>query len=329
MALYTLTFVPYSEMTALSGNPLSTGATTGASGVFRVDPDAAAITIVIDDDDPNFDDGFIDPGQPQILAQDVTVNGQTFLAADNPVVEYEYSIDTTSGDTFVIVRIDGVNVGMAGESLPEPGQRYRISDSDDGQRAPYDSLACFVAGTPILTLAGQRPVETLTPGTVVATRDNGPQRVRWLGMRTVSLAEMLADPSLRPVRIAAGALENTADLRVSPQHRVLVGDWRTQLYFGLSEALIAAKALVNGETVVQDMPTGPVTYVHLAFDRHEVVCSSGLWSESFDVWAQADTPLDSAVRRELRKVFPELAGIGAPAPLAYPVLRPGRARALF
>lgn len=328
MPSYTITFIPYSDMSVDSGNPLSTSSTTGASGSFSVGAGATPITITVTDDDVEFDDAYIDPGASQILEQDVTVNGQTYLASDNPVVELEYSVDVSSGETFLVVRIDGVNVGMAGEVLPQAGASYTITGADDGQDTPYGQLACFTAGTRVFTQTGPRAVETLVPGDLVMTRDSGIQVLRWLGRRRVSLAEMRKDPDLRPVRITAGALDNEGDVVVSPQHRILVQDWRTQLYFAMSEALVAAKALVNGDTVTQAMPDAPVEYVHLAFDRHELLCTEGMWSESFDVWAQTSNMGDSEVRRELLKIFPELADGECRNPSPYQVLRMRQARIL-
>lgn len=155
MATYTITFIPYSDMTAESGDPLSTSSTTGANGSFSVDAGATPITITVTDDDDEFDDAYIDPGDSQVLVEDVTVNGQTFLASSNPVVELEYSVDTATGETFAIVRINGVNVGMTGPILPQEGETYTITSSSDGQEEVYTDLACFTAGTRIFTPGGR------------------------------------------------------------------------------------------------------------------------------------------------------------------------------
>lgn len=49
----------------------------------------------------------------------------------------------------------------------------------------------------------------------------------------------------------AGAIGNSQDLRLSPNHRVYVSNPMAQLYFGTSAALVAAKSLVNGTTIKQ------------------------------------------------------------------------------
>ncbi|MEM7491625.1 MAG: hypothetical protein AAF390_21115, partial [Pseudomonadota bacterium] len=132
MPIFPISFIPFSDMSALRGNPLTTGATTGASGRFSVDSDAAPVLIQVDDDDDEFDDAFIDPGTSQTLAAPVTVNGTTFPVGS--VVELEFSITADPRGpgpdlTFLYVRIDGVNVGMTGEVLPEAGRTYRIDGS--------------------------------------------------------------------------------------------------------------------------------------------------------------------------------------------------------
>ncbi|WP_201722215.1 Hint domain-containing protein, partial [Sulfitobacter sp. HI0023] len=70
------------------------------------------------------------------------------------------------------------------------------------------------------------------------------------------------------------------DLLVSPLHRVLIRDSLAALLFGEDEVLIAARDLVNDRSVLRK-PGGDVTYVHLMFDRHQVVFSEGLATESF------------------------------------------------
>ena len=50
-----------------------------------------------------------------------------------------------------------------------------------------------------------------------------------------TVAEMLQIPDLQPVEFAPGAIGNARPLRVSPQHRILLNDWRAQVFFGEDE----------------------------------------------------------------------------------------------
>lgn len=317
---YSFAFMAFEDMTVDSGNPLSTFSTTGANGSFTVDGDASPVVLTITDDDDEFDDAYIDPGSSQTLQSPVTVNGTTFPAGS--VVELEFSVDVDSGEEFFYIRINGQNVGIGGTTLPQPGESYTITGSSDGQDTPYDSMPCFVSGTRIATADGPCPVEELRAGDMVLTADDGLQPVLWRGERCLSLDELATHPRLWPVEIEAGALGNLRSLRVSPQHRMLLTDWRAELYFGTSRVLVPAKALVNGTTIRQIRPNHPVAYHHILFARHQVVFSEGVASESFHPGQQGIAGLAEPSRRELLALFPELQShpesYGASA---YPAMR--------
>lgn len=136
-------------------------------------------------------------------------------------------------------------------------------------------IPCFVAGTRILTPSGETPVERLRPGDMVMTLDQGPQPLRWAGSRTIAAAG-----DLGPVHLRAGTFGNHRTLMVSPQHKVLIRHAAASLLFGEDEVLVAARDLVDGRRVTT-RPGGEITYVHLMFDRHQVVFSEGLATESF------------------------------------------------
>ena len=171
-------------------------------------------------------------------------------------------------------------------------------------------VICFTPGTMILTDRGEVAVETLHAGDMVMTRDNGLQPLRWVGQRKVSRAQLVLDPDLRPVRIARGALgpEGPAQsMMVSPQHRVLVTGGRAELLFGTDEVLVPAKHLVGQVDATRVLPDAGVTYIHILFDRHEIVQSDGIWTESFQPAERSLNAMEAAVRDEILKLFPELA----------------------
>lgn len=182
------------------------------------------------------------------------------------------------------------------------------------------AVACFTAGTRILTLQGQRAVEQLTPGDKVMTRDHGLQTLRWIGCRHVSASEVSEFANTRPVRIAAGALGPKMpdrDLLVSPQHRVMVSGENVAEVCGDEEGLVAAQDLVGrpGITVEE---VEEVVYYHLMFDDHELVLSEGTWTESFLPGVGAYNGMDVEAIDELFAMFPELKHV----PTAYKPARP-------
>ncbi len=184
------------------------------------------------------------------------------------------------------------------------------SQLDSWQELNALGIPCFAAGTMIETVDGPRAVETLAEGDLVRTLDHGLQPVRWVGARRLSAAELAAAEKLRPIRIRAGALgpgTPRADLLVSQQHRVLVRSRIAQRMFGTDEVLVAARQLCQlaGIDIAEDLAA--VEYVHILFDRHEVVISNGAATESLYTGPEALKSVGPAARAEILALFPELA----------------------
>ncbi|WP_425040422.1 Hint domain-containing protein [Primorskyibacter sp. S187A] len=205
---------------------------------------------------------------------------------------------------------------------------YAIEDglgNDDTGFVTLDSVPCFVAGTRIETALGPRRVEDLQPGDLILTRDEGHRPLRWIGQRTVQ-----AEGAFAPVRIEANTLGAHDELWLSPEHRVLITDHTAELLFGEAEVLVAAKELVHRRGVSRQLG-GDVTYVHLLMDRHQVIWSEGLATETFLPGPQVRDSFEQSVLDEICSLFPELdpetgAGYG---PAARRLLRSYEAQALL
>jgi hypothetical protein len=133
------------------------------------------------------------------------------------------------------------------------------------------SSPCFVAGTPIATAAGDVPAERLRPGDQVRTAGGRLAPVRWVGLQHVQLAG--APEAACPVRITADAIGPAVprrDVLLSPDHAVLI-----------RRELIPAHRLINGASIRRELVRGPITYVHVELDRHDVLLASGLRAESY------------------------------------------------
>ncbi|WP_372574358.1 Hint domain-containing protein [Ruegeria jejuensis] len=171
-------------------------------------------------------------------------------------------------------------------------------------------MSCFTPGTLIATPKGERKVEELRAGDRVVTRDNGIRKLSWTGLRRVSARQMVRAGHLQPILIRAGALDfelPERDMLVSPNHRVLVASDQTALYFEEREALAAAKHLTGLVGILRaELPE--ISYVHIAFDTHEVVLSDGAWSECFQPADPSRTGVGggNAQRNELYELFPAL-----------------------
>lgn len=276
---------------------------------------SAVLTMVVVDGDARLhDDEASDPGSSQVF----TVNGG---AVDSYQFYYDDQITINSGSesvkTFQLV-IGGVTRSFImnddGPNIPGAtvGTSYTLDTYSNYTTIPYANVACFVKGTLILTPEGQRPVETLAVGDLIETLDHGPQPIRWIGQSDLTHRELLARPHLHPVKIRAGSFGAglpKRDLAVSPQHRILIDDWRLQLHLGLDQALAPAKALVGQAGVSVDRALSGVSYFHFMFDKHEVVFSEGLASESFLFGDTIRDGMDETQTLEILELFPELAAL--------------------
>ncbi len=278
---------------------------TAAGVQVSVDPDNGEFVYVISAD--FFDIQLTDPDGGQ------SNNYEAFALTDvggptNVVIDF-YDI---GGGTQNILATDGVAAGAVSDNLgvltgPASTTTTLQFNQPDPGTLVYDSvgagdtgIACFVAGCRIDTPDGPRPVEQLRPGDLVLTQDQGPQPLCWVGQQQVSGRGRFA-----PVRFAAGVLGACRDTWLSPQHRVLIQGWQSELLFGEDEVLIPAKALVNGGTV-QQIARDQVTYCHILMDRHQIVCGDGLASESYYPGGLLAQSLGAETAEELFALFPQL-----------------------
>ncbi len=240
----------------------------------------------------------------------ITTNGNNGDRIDGSDIRQMYPGDTITvvmqGQT---VTVTGVTFYLAdGRVLFTPTDGTRLFDAtftsstfvngQSGLPVGVFSPPCFTPGTLIATPAGEVPVETLHAGDLVETMDHGPQMIRWAGHCAVSGLRDFA-----PVRIAAGVFGNRRQLTVSPNHRMLLTGWKAELLFGEPSILVAAKHLV-GMKGVEHAPRKRVEYVHLLFDRHEIIFAEGAPTESFHpggVLLQQDIE----VRQEIAAIFPD------------------------
>ncbi len=174
------------------------------------------------------------------------------------------------------------------------------------------------AGANLRVPGGWRRVENLRRGDLVITRDNGLQPVRLIWTRRVGTAEMLADPSLAPIRLgtrAVGPMMPRRDVLLGGGQRVLVPAGRVVGTRDGRCRLMAARDLAGrSERAFVDMSPAGVTFYTLVFDCHQVVQAEGLPIASFLATPQAVSALDEGCRSDLLRLYPELER----APSCYP-----------
>lgn len=125
------------------------------------------------------------------------------------------------------------------------------------------------AGTRVLTLEGELPVEFLAPGDRIVTR-SGARTLRRITARQAAPAEV--------IRIAAGSLGHDrpeAALTIGPAQPVLVRDWRARALFGAAQATVAAERLVDG-SYIQRATLADAQLLTLEFDRAETIYAGGV-----------------------------------------------------
>ena len=217
--------------------------------------------------------------------------------ADDGIFNQSNAGDTVWGQ--VVDYTDNLQI-LSGEGLVVTGPGL----SQASFTVENTNVVCFDEGTLISTPSGVVPIEELRVGDMVQTRDNGPQRLLWVGARRLGAAELAANPHLRPVLLQAGYFGLARDLVVSPQHGILLHhDTR-----GGSETFYRAKHLAQlpggGARVMQGKRR--VRYFHLLFEEHQVVFANGMACESLYPGPQGYGALSPAARAELATLFPDL-----------------------
>jgi len=254
-----------------------------------------------------------------VLDNDLHTEGSslTITHIDGQLITAEGSVALTSGEV-VTLNSDGT-LSIANDSDVDETNTFSytvkdgLGNSDVGSvdvTTQVTSPPCFVAGTLIDTENGAVAVEELEIGTRIMTRDHGPQPLRWVGR-----SSRRAKGRDAPVVFSAGALGNHRRIAVSPNHRVLITSEWAALLFGQSEVLVKAKDLVNDSTIRVQADGQHVTYVHLLFDQHEIVCGNGLESESYHPGAETLNAFDDETRAEVLELMTDLDRYGPTARL--------------
>lgn len=133
----------------------------------------------------------------------------------------------------------------------------------------HAEISGLIAGSIIVTLDGEMPVEFLMPGDRVVTRDTGMAIIRAVRRRHVT-----GDA----VGIMAGSLGHTRperDVLIPADQPMLIRDWRAQAMFGTHQAMIPAARLVDGEFVTLHHNVAMTVY-DIEFDRDHVLYVDGL-----------------------------------------------------
>ena len=295
---------------ANAGDPLPAPADSVCGDYYRLDENAAPLTLMLDLDAPD-GAGRLAPGSDLGHAGDpVRLEGRLSLMAPD-------------GDLVEVLVLDLGTTRVALPLSPLLARHVYTLIAADLSPGPIRLAAvvagAFARGTRVALADGRQcAVEDLVPGDAVITRDHGAQRLIWAGSTPVGGTALAALPAFRPVRIAAGALgagRPERALCVSRQHWLLLGGWEIELHFGTPEALVPAQALLGRPGVTLADPPGAWSFHHLMTPAHEVLLAEGQPAESFLPGDEAILSMPEPVWQSLRRVLEQ-----APARHARPAL---------
>ena len=285
------------------------GQVRATDGANRGDVISFASELILDDVD-EVDFG-ADPARLSLVARDdasFSIGHDTTIGTPGAVVHLDSALtfmspDSSTIDAILLVEVDEaggvVEIYMLPFSALNSKVEYRLVGIDrENAHSKFAQAACvsFTRGTHITMASGaQRAVEELVVGDRILTRDDGVQTLQWVGTSTTRAVGEFA-----PIRIAAGTLNNTADLLVSPDHRLFIYQRTDELGAGRSELLVKARHLVNGTTVTEDKG-GFVDYFQLLFDSHQIIYAEGIAAESMLINSRTRPVLPADLSERLGK----------------------------
>ncbi|OUS04954.1 hypothetical protein A9Q96_12670 [Rhodobacterales bacterium 52_120_T64] len=292
----------------------------GSNNEFNINNDDP-VTLIISPNTsaPDGGDLTLTAGDTNTLFTIVASDGTEIVAnLDGALLEYGDTgiMEDGLSHQYVIITVGGIDYMFlldvsdpTDPSITNPFSNGNSNplDPDPSGGDPGDSVTvCFLNGTLILTPDGEKRVEDLVVGDQVISLSGTAQKLIWVGAREMRGSHARKHAPIRITANAFGAGLPLRDLLVSPQHRVLITDWRAELLFGVSEVLVPAKHLVNDSTIRVETGLQEFSYHHILFEQHETVFSEGLPTESFHPGEMAMAALETETRAELLSLFPEL-----------------------
>ncbi|MDD2862081.1 MAG: Hint domain-containing protein, partial [Acidiphilium sp.] len=193
-----------------------------------------------------------------------------FDVSGTPVTEVQFTLDNPAGGT----ESQLIDIGFAPTVSSAADIHYtNVTNTIDGTVVTgVEITVCFLPGTRLLGAAGEIAVETLQPGDELITASGALRPIRWIGHRTIDATRHPKPETVWPIRIEAGAIADglpARTLHVSPDHALFIDG-----------ALIPAKALVNGSSIVQERRDS-FTYYHVELDSHDILLADSMPVESY------------------------------------------------
>lgn len=304
----------------------------GHTGIFSYTPPTLNVlnvtTFVVDDMQPG--DQFNIMGSARSWSPEDT---EFWSLGVQPYSDGYFQIINRSllAETHVNIRMTAAQAEALEQDWDKPAdqRQYWKPVIEGGERVGFSfifpgSYLCYGDGAMVLTVAGYRPVESLKAGDLLVCADGTARALLWKSASQISATMLDTRPDLRPIRIGAGALGEgypSADLVVSPQHRIWVDGPAIRSLTGGTGGLIAAKHLLGLPGIVAHECDEGLRYHHLLMADHEILMVNGILSESLHLGSWTLRTLDPAARLGLDAVMPLLvAGFGTQGQSRHPLL---------
>ncbi|HEX4504762.1 MAG TPA: Hint domain-containing protein [Alphaproteobacteria bacterium] len=233
----------------------------------------------------NFQNLVIDSGATWTIAGSVGGIGGTVIDGFNTHDTLDLTdLTFDAGDTANLNNVTDVLTILAGDGTTVldtihlagsfAGKFFHLSDGGShGTYLTEDSTPCYLRGTRIRTPGGDRPVEDLKIGDLIAIHGGETLPLKWIGRRGYRDWLAVGNADAQPILFKVGSLADgvpARDLYVSPEHAMF-----------LDGMLVPAHLLVNGRSIVKCEGLDDIEYFHLEFDRHAVILAEGAPAESF------------------------------------------------
>ena len=140
-----------------------------------------------------------------------------------------------------------------------------------GQNGQGQNHTCFLRGTSIRVVGGDRKVEDLAVGDMLPTLSGGERPIQWITRHPFGKS----DPSrpwmktVRPVRVARSALAPNV-----PRTDLYLSEWHALFVDGV---LIPVGSLINGATIrrLDDSECAELEYFNIKLESHDVIFAEG------------------------------------------------------
>ncbi len=145
----------------------------------------------------------------------------------------------------------------------------------NGATSVTNSFTCYLAGTRIEPDSGEKAIELLSVGDLIACLVDGKiihRPITWIGSRRLDKS-FVAQTGIYPIRIVANAFSKGVprrDLLITPEHCIFI-----------EGCLIPVRMLENGASIYVDRTVDAFRFYHIELDSHEIVFAEGLPAESY------------------------------------------------